>query len=81
VQSITDVVADPQARALDAFAKVPHRSGDEIEIVRSPIDFGATPASVRHAAPELGEHTEEVLLEHGYSWDDIARLKEQGAIG
>ena len=81
VQSITDVVADPQARALDAFAKVQHRSGDDIEIVRSPVDFGATPASVRHGAPELGEHTEAVLLEYGYSWDDIAKLKEQGAIG
>ena len=81
VQSIADVVADPQARALDAFAKLPHRSGDEIEVVRSPVDFGATPASVRYGAPELGEHTEEVLLEHGYSWDDIAHLKERGAIG
>jgi crotonobetainyl-CoA:carnitine CoA-transferase CaiB-like acyl-CoA transferase len=28
----------------------------------------------------LGQHTEEVLLEMGHSWDDIARLKEQGAI-
>jgi crotonobetainyl-CoA:carnitine CoA-transferase CaiB-like acyl-CoA transferase len=36
---------------------------------------------VRHAAPELGEHTEEVLLEHGYTWEDIAALKEKGAIG
>jgi len=33
------------------------------------------------SAPELGEHTEEVLLEHGYTWDDIAALKEKGAIG
>ena len=31
-------------------------------------------------APEHGQHTEEVLLEHGYSWDEIAALKEQGAI-
>jgi crotonobetainyl-CoA:carnitine CoA-transferase CaiB-like acyl-CoA transferase len=81
VQSVLDVVRDPQARALGAFAKVPHRTGEEIEIVRSPIEFGATPASVRHAAPELGEHTEEVLLEHGYTWEDIAALKEKGAIG
>jgi crotonobetainyl-CoA:carnitine CoA-transferase CaiB-like acyl-CoA transferase len=81
VQSVFEVVRDPQARALDAFAKVPHRTGQEIEVVRSPIEFGATPASVRHAAPELGEHTEEVLLEHGYTWEDIAALKDKGAIG
>lgn len=81
VQSVAEVVRDPQARALGAFAKVPHRTGQEIEVVRSPIEFSATPASVRHAAPELGEHTEEVLLEHGYTWEDIAALKEKGAIG
>lgn len=81
VQSIADVVQDPQAKAIDAFATVSHRSGDEIRVVRSPIEFGATPASIRHAAPELGEHTEAVLLEHGYTWEDIAALKDKGAIG
>lgn len=81
VQSVSEVVQDPQARALDAFAKVPHRTGEEIEVVRTPVEFSATPANIRHAAPELGEHTEAVLLEHGYTWDDIAALKEKGAIG
>jgi crotonobetainyl-CoA:carnitine CoA-transferase CaiB-like acyl-CoA transferase len=81
VQTVEEVAQDPQARALGAFAQVPHRSGDTIEIVRSPVEFSATPASVRHGGPELGEHTEEVLLAYGYSWEDIARLKEQGAIG
>jgi crotonobetainyl-CoA:carnitine CoA-transferase CaiB-like acyl-CoA transferase len=81
VQSIADVVQDPQARALGAFAKIAHRSGDEIEVLRSPVEFSATPSTIRRGAPELGEHTEEVLLEHGYSWDDIAALKEKGAIG
>jgi crotonobetainyl-CoA:carnitine CoA-transferase CaiB-like acyl-CoA transferase len=80
VQSIDEVVRDPQARALDAFARIPHRSGEDIEVVRSPVDFGATPATIRHAAPELGEHTEEVLLEHGYTWEDIAALRETGAL-
>lgn len=81
VQSISEVIHDPQARALDVFAKVQHRSGEEIEVLKSPIEFSATPASIRRGAPELGEHTEEVLLEHGYTWEDIAALKEKGAIG
>ena len=81
VQTISEVLQDPQARVIDAFAKVEHRSGEPIEVLRSPIEFHTTPASIRHAAPELGEHTEEVLLEYGYSWDDIAALKEKGAIG
>lgn len=81
VQSIIDVTQDPQAAALDAFAPVTHRTGEEIRLVRSPVEFGATPARIRHCAPELGEHTEAVLLEAGYSWEDIAELKEKGAIG
>jgi formyl-CoA transferase len=36
---------------------------------------------VQGTAPELGQHTEEVLLEAGYGWDDIARLKDAGALG
>ncbi|MCK6556744.1 CoA transferase [Candidatus Binatia bacterium] len=81
VQTVSEVVDDPQARALDAFATVPHRTGEDIRVVRSPVEFSGTPGSIRRAAPELGEHTEEVLLEHGYTWDDIATLKEKGAIG
>jgi crotonobetainyl-CoA:carnitine CoA-transferase CaiB-like acyl-CoA transferase len=37
------------------------------------------PANLR-PAPEFGQQTEEVLLELGHSWDDIARLKESGAV-
>jgi crotonobetainyl-CoA:carnitine CoA-transferase CaiB-like acyl-CoA transferase len=81
VQSVAEVVDDPQARALGAFETIQHRSGKEIRLVRSPVEFTASPASIRRGAPELGEHTEEVLLEHGYTWDDIAALREQGAFG
>lgn len=81
VQTVSEVARDPHARALGAFAKVAHRSGREIEIVKSPVEFAATPVTIRRPAPELGEHTEEVLLEAGYSWDEIAKLRERGALG
>ena len=35
----------------------------------------------RGAAPELGQHTEEILLETGLDWDEIGRLREIGALG
>jgi crotonobetainyl-CoA:carnitine CoA-transferase CaiB-like acyl-CoA transferase len=81
VQTVADVVRDPQARALGAFEKVAHRTGDDVELVRTPVEFGASPARIKHGAPELGEHTEQVLLEIGYTWEQIAALKEKGAIG
>ena len=42
--------------------------------------FDERPVAVSQA-PEHGEHTEVVLLEAGYDWDDLAKLKESGAIG
>jgi crotonobetainyl-CoA:carnitine CoA-transferase CaiB-like acyl-CoA transferase len=81
VQSVADVVADPQAEAIGAFAETSLPDGRPLRIVKSPVAFGATPAAVAGPAPELGQHTEEVLLEAGYTWDDIARLKESGTLG
>jgi len=80
VQTVEDVIQDPQARANGAFVSIAHPSGQEIELVATPIDFGATPAETRHAAPELGQHTEEVLLAAGYTWEDLSRLREQKVI-
>jgi crotonobetainyl-CoA:carnitine CoA-transferase CaiB-like acyl-CoA transferase len=81
VQTILEASRDPQAIALEAFATIPHRSGRDLSYVKSPVEFGATPATIRHGAPELGEHTEEVLLANGYSWEDIATLREKGVLG
>jgi crotonobetainyl-CoA:carnitine CoA-transferase CaiB-like acyl-CoA transferase len=80
VQTVEDVIHDPQARENGAFVPLDHPSGERMELVASPIDFSETPASVRHAAPELGQHTEEVLLAAGYAWEDLAGLREKGII-
>jgi crotonobetainyl-CoA:carnitine CoA-transferase CaiB-like acyl-CoA transferase len=45
----------------------------------APIRMSATPPRVDSAAPVLGAQTEEILLEAGYSWDEIAEFKESGA--
>jgi len=81
VQTLLEASRDPQAIALGMYEKIRHRSGRDISLVKSPVEFGATPAAIHRGAPELGEHTEEVLLEHGYGWDDIARLREKGIFG
>jgi crotonobetainyl-CoA:carnitine CoA-transferase CaiB-like acyl-CoA transferase len=81
VQSVAEVVQDEQVRAAGAFQPVTLPSGEPGEVVASPADFSDTPAVPRGAAPELGQHTEEVLLELGYSWDEIGSLKARRAIG
>jgi crotonobetainyl-CoA:carnitine CoA-transferase CaiB-like acyl-CoA transferase len=46
-----------------------------------PIIYSETPAGIWREAPELGQHTEEVLIEElGYNWKDIEGLQEAGAI-
>ena len=45
------------------------------------VQLEASPGSIRSGAPEYGEHTEEVLLEFGFEWDEIERLKDSGAVG
>jgi formyl-CoA transferase len=66
---------------MGAFSMVELPDGQRLRIVRSPVGFSATPAAVQGPAPELGQHTEEVLLEAGYDWEHIARLKDAGILG
>jgi crotonobetainyl-CoA:carnitine CoA-transferase CaiB-like acyl-CoA transferase len=49
-------------------------------MVGFPWDFSGTPAGWQREAPEFGQHTEEILLELGYTWEDIAKLKEEEVI-
>ena len=49
-------------------------------MVNSPGKFSKTPGRISSHSPLLGQHTEEVLLELGYKWDDLAKLKAEGAI-
>ena len=79
-QSFLEAVSDPQARANDFFVPVDHPSYGRIEVISNPVNLSKTPASIRLPAPEFGQHTEEVLLELGYTWDDISQFKQQGVV-
>jgi crotonobetainyl-CoA:carnitine CoA-transferase CaiB-like acyl-CoA transferase len=81
VRTDAEVLDDPQAHAIGAFAEVDHPQIPGCRVVNSPIEFGESERRPYRGAPELGQHTEEVALEAGFSWEEIARLKEAGAIG
>jgi crotonobetainyl-CoA:carnitine CoA-transferase CaiB-like acyl-CoA transferase len=79
IQSPAEVVADPQAFANNFFTDLNHPAG-QMKVINTPVKFIQNPASVRSPAPEVGQHNEEILLDLGYSWEDIASIKEQGVI-
>ncbi len=79
-QSLKEAINDPQARAAGCIVSYEHPTRGRIEQLASPVMLSKTPATVRRPAPEFGQHTEEVLLEYGFSWEDIAGFKEEGAI-
>ncbi|MBY0275165.1 CoA transferase [Candidatus Binatia bacterium] len=79
VQTCDDIVNDPQVRAgggvvaFDAAAGLP-------EQLATPVDFLGTPWQAAREVPEAGQHSEEILLELGRDWEQIAALKERGVI-
>ncbi len=80
VQTTLDMRHDPQARAAGCFVPAPLPDGEVVEMVASPVDFSSTNWVVRDPVPELGQHTEIVLMELGKGWDEIEQLKQAGAI-
>ncbi len=79
VQTAQEVVNDPVMAAAGAFVDVPTGEGTT-KMVATPVDFYGTPWQPRGPVPELGQHTEEILLELGYDWDGIIALKDKGVI-
>lgn len=80
IQSPLEVSRDPQAMANNYFIDVQHPSWGKIKMVGFPWDLSETPASWYREAPALGAHTEEVLLEAGYTKEEIAHFRKEGAI-
>ena len=80
VQSPAEIPTDPQVAANGYIMSFDHPSFGEFRLAASPVQFANEAPSVRRPAAELGADTEAVLLDLGYSWEEIARKKEAGAI-
>lgn len=80
IETPQEVVKDPQAEANGFFAEIDHPKTDRMKYVTVPLHFRQNPASVRSAAPDAGQHNDEILHELGFSAEEIKRLKEDRVI-
>lgn len=80
VLDIAQMHADPQALAREMIVETLHSTVGPTKAIGLPIKFSDTPGGVRRPAPVFGQHTREVLREHGYSDAEIDQMAAQGAI-
>src|SRR3989454_883042 len=80
INSIEDLAHDPQLRARGAFAEVKRSTLGKVEIVAALPKFSETPGRIRLPSPRLGEQTDGVLREVGFSRKEILGLRRSGTI-
>ncbi len=81
INDYAQVFADPQVLAREMVVETKHPTLGHLRTLGSPIKLSATPPDVSRRAPMLGEHTEQVLADAGFSKDEIAALRQSGAVG
>jgi formyl-CoA transferase len=80
INDYAEVFADPQVLAREMVVETDHPALGHLRTLGSPIKMSATPPDVTRRAPQLGENTDEVLAEAGYTAAEIAALRASGAI-
>ncbi len=79
VQAVEELLTDPQVLANDYIGEVVVEGKPTYRLPAVPVQFDERPPDLR-GAPEHGEHTEAILLELGYDWEDISRLQDASVI-
>ena len=78
VSQLTDLIDDPQARAIGMFTTVEHPEAGEFETLTAPFTMSDAEVAVRGPAPGVGDHTVEVLREAGVDEEEIHALMRDG---
>ena len=80
IYSAADIAADPHFAARGMIREIVASDGEPLKVPGIIPVLSGTPGEIRTPAPKLGEHTDEVLREVGFSKDEIARMREKGIL-
>ncbi len=80
VQAIEDMFDHPQVLAEDLVAELPHPQVGSYRTMTKPVRLGKTPGPAPFAAPTFGQHSDQILAEHGYTDSQIRAMRATGAL-
>jgi crotonobetainyl-CoA:carnitine CoA-transferase CaiB-like acyl-CoA transferase len=81
VLSPQQVLEDPHIAAKGLFQAIEYPGADKAApVMKTPVELSATPGEIKHRAPTLGEHTDQIMLELGYDAATIKDLREKRVI-
>lgn len=80
INTVPEALAHPQVLARDMVVEIDHPKAGRMRTLGSPVKLSEQPPSVRSAPPALGQHTDEILAELGMTAEEIAALRDEGAV-
>ncbi len=80
ILNVAEMHEEPQAHARGMVTEVSHTKARSQKTLGMPVKFSETPAGPRRGAPLLGEHSREVLMEHGFSTAEIDLMLKNGGV-
>ena len=80
IRNVGEVCTNPQLTERGKIVERPHPTAETVTMIGQPIELSDTPGRISTAPPLLGEHTDDVLRDVGYSDDDIRRFHGHGVV-
>jgi crotonobetainyl-CoA:carnitine CoA-transferase CaiB-like acyl-CoA transferase len=80
VNTVPAALEQPQLAAREMVVEIEHPVAGTLKMLGSPLKLSAQPPSIRRPPPVLGEHTDEILAEAGYTATQVAELREAGVV-
>jgi formyl-CoA transferase len=81
INDYAEVMADAHVQARELVVETDHPTLGRIQTLGTPLKLSETPLTPGRPGPLLGQHTDEVLSEVGFSADEVAELRRLGAVG